>query len=65
MSTDIVKFPSNDSGQPHKVYSSEALLVWLVTTLPLMALTFAGYYLYQWINRRGRRKWDLDLLHGA
>ncbi|KAK0102818.1 hypothetical protein ONS96_005453 [Cadophora gregata f. sp. sojae] len=51
MSTDIIKFPSKqESG---KVFQSGALQLWLVITLPLMAITFIAWWLVYWlVNRR-------------
>ncbi|KAH7313155.1 hypothetical protein BKA65DRAFT_517421 [Rhexocercosporidium sp. MPI-PUGE-AT-0058] len=51
MSTDIIKFPSQqESGQ---VFQLGALRLWLIITLPLMAITFIAWWLVYWyVNRR-------------
>ncbi|KAL5316660.1 hypothetical protein ACEPPN_015709 [Leptodophora sp. 'Broadleaf-Isolate-01'] len=51
MSTDIIKFPSKqESGQ---VFQLGALQLWLIITLPLMAITFIAWWLVYWyVNRK-------------
>lgn len=57
MSTPIVQFnPPPSDGQPRKVFSSAALKLYLVITLPLMVLTFISWAFYKYAERRKDKK---------
>ena len=57
MSTDIIRFQSGASDKPQRVYSSQALELFLEISLPLMALTFLVWAV--WKRYQSRRE---DLL---
>ncbi|TVY37913.1 hypothetical protein LOCC1_G008368 [Lachnellula occidentalis] len=53
MSTDIIHFQA-ESPTSGKIFQLGALELYLAITIPLMAVTFAAWYLvYRWLNRRG------------
>jgi len=53
MSTDIIHFQA-ESKTSGKIFQLGALELYLAITIPLMAVTFAAWYLvYRWLNRRG------------
>ncbi|KAF2116785.1 hypothetical protein BDV96DRAFT_598636 [Lophiotrema nucula] len=57
MSTDIVHWDTNAEGRMVRVVSLEALWVYLASTLPLMVVTFAGWYgVHWWVNASGKEK---------
>lgn len=53
MSTSIIQFDSNDSGDFQRLYSSEALALFFEISVPLMAATFIAWYaIYLWVKHR-------------
>jgi hypothetical protein len=51
MSTDIIRFQKGDSGKPERVFSSEALQLFLAITLPLMVVSFLAWgVFYYWVT---------------
>ena len=55
MSTDIVRWNSDNDGHSVRVVSSGALWLYLIITLPLMVVTFAGWYgVYWWVNTKDK-----------
>jgi hypothetical protein len=59
MSTDIVSFQTTSTGKQEKTVSLGAIEIFLATSLPLMLLTFAAWFVvYRWVNRKDSRRWD-------
>jgi hypothetical protein len=57
MSTDIVRFPNGRKGLDHGVFSEGAIALYLLLTIPLMALTLVAYYLiYLCVNKERSSK---------
>lgn len=55
MSTDIVRWNADGDGHPVRTVSSEALSLYLQITLPLMVITFGGWYgVYWWVNTKDK-----------
>ena len=55
MSTDIIRFPTLDSGQPKKTFSLAALQLFMTISLPLMFLSFFAWWIvYRWVNRKDK-----------
>ena len=53
MSTDIVQWQRNPMGTIVKTVSSEAIMVFLAATIPLILLTFAAWYVvYRYLERK-------------
>jgi hypothetical protein len=54
MSTDIIRFQKTDSNsmKPQRVFSFEALQLFLAITLPLMFFTFTIWGLIYWFSTR-------------
>ncbi|CZR56656.1 uncharacterized protein PAC_06545 [Phialocephala subalpina] len=72
MSTDILQYSRIDGTNSYEEdYSSEALKRYVSITIPLMAVTFAAWYImYFWIDRRQhvkslRRRMEKILPHGG
>ncbi|KAF2139611.1 uncharacterized protein K452DRAFT_275029 [Aplosporella prunicola CBS 121167] len=56
MSTDIVRFGSENPASPKKKVSVEAIKLYMAVTLPLMVMTFGAWYgVYLWVNKREKR----------
>jgi hypothetical protein len=59
MSTDIVRWQTPAAGGLEKVVSTGAVEVFLITTIPIMAVTFAASYgFYRWSKWQERKKLD-------
>jgi hypothetical protein len=52
MSTDILRFPSENGNPPRRSYSSKALEYYLAITLPIMALTVIGSIIFHKYDKR-------------
>jgi hypothetical protein len=52
MSTDILRFPSENGSPPRRSYSSKALEYYLAITLPIMALTVIGSIIFLKYDKR-------------
>jgi hypothetical protein len=50
MSTDIIRFQKGDSGKPERVFSLEALRLFLAITLPLMVVSFLAWGVFYWVT---------------
>ncbi|CAG8952521.1 hypothetical protein HYFRA_00009625 [Hymenoscyphus fraxineus] len=62
MSTDIVKFETDDRGISQKVFHLDALQLFMMIALPLMLSTFAAWYgVYWWIDRKEEMKRSSEL----
>jgi hypothetical protein len=64
MSTDIVVFQTNNTGETVKVFHMDALLLFLAICLPLMVAVFVAWYgVYWWIDRKEglQRQRQLDM----
>jgi hypothetical protein len=59
MSTDIIRFPKGESAKPDRVFSREALQLFLAITLPLMFVSFLAWGLFYWMTT-GREGVRLD-----
>jgi uncharacterized membrane protein len=67
MSTDIVKFQTDSTGQTLKMFYPGALLLFLSLCLPLMVAVFIAWYgVYWWIDRKEveqrQRRLQVDML---
>lgn len=57
MSTDIIKFETNDNGISQKIFHMDALRLFMMIALPMMLSTFAAWYgVYWWIDRKEELK---------
>ena len=57
MSTDIVQFQINSSGQPQKIIQFGAVQLYLAITIPLTFLVFVAWYgVYLWVDHKEHRK---------
>jgi hypothetical protein len=56
MSTDIIQFEvDNDTGVQQRLYSSQALYLFLSVSLPMMCLVFVAWYcIYWWVNHKDK-----------
>ncbi|KAF7512558.1 hypothetical protein GJ744_000819 [Endocarpon pusillum] len=57
MSTDIIRFQKNDSGQVERIFSLQALQLFFAITVPLMIVSFFAWGLFSWITFKIERKW--------
>ena len=57
MSTDIVRFQTSTPGNSGKTVQLGALQLYLAITLPMMVVTFLGWYIvYWWVNHKDKRR---------
>jgi hypothetical protein len=62
MSTDIVKFQTDNNGQTQKVFHLEALQLFLSICLPMVVVVFVAWYgVYWWIDQKEARQRQLDV----
>ena len=53
MSTDIVRWEADATMTPRKVFSMEALILFMAISVPLVVVTFMNWYcVYRCVNRR-------------
>ena len=57
MSTDIIQFQLNGTGQSQKAFQLDALQLYLAITVPLTFLVFIAWYgVYWYVDRKGDQR---------
>ena len=56
MSTDIIRWQTNATGQSERLYQSGALGVYLAITIPMMVIAFGAWrVVYEWMRYKERK----------
>jgi len=50
MSTDMIRFQSNDSGKPERIVHFEAIQFYIALSIPLTVATFLAWYGVYWCS---------------